>query len=179
MRPTPLTPREESETSHVLHASPVLPRLLSPPLGLLLQPLDARLGRPPRRVVPVRLDALLAVGRQLRLPVTLALLLLGDRVLLVLLVGFGGGVGWWGVLVLWGGGLGCGVGGWGQRVVRGMGRTIALLEVAEGGGGKGALGEGGGEGGAGEGLPEEEAGGGHVGCFGVVGVRGGVRYEWW
>lgn len=60
-----------------------------------------------------------------------------------------------------------------------MGRTIALLEVAEGGGGKGALREGGGEGGAGEGLPEEEAGGGHVGCFGVVGVRVGVKYEWW
>lgn len=40
---------------------------------------------------------------------------------------------------------------------------------------EGAVGEGRGEGGAGEGLAEEEAGGGHGGCFGVVvGVRGGL-----
>jgi hypothetical protein len=62
-------------------------------LGALLETLHGLLGRllAGHAVGP---DGLLAVGGQLGLPVTLALLLLAERVLLVLLEDFGVGVGW-------------------------------------------------------------------------------------
>jgi hypothetical protein len=85
------------------HTRPVLARLLGPALGLLLQPLHGRLARL-LRAGAVRPDALLADRGQLGLPVALALLLLGERVLLVALVVLGVGVGWGGVSG-WGVGL--------------------------------------------------------------------------
>jgi hypothetical protein len=66
-------------TSHVIpHARTSLGRLLSSPLGPLLQILGRLVSR------PVRLDGLFAVGRELGLPVACSLLLLCEGVLLVL-----------------------------------------------------------------------------------------------
>ncbi len=91
--------REPNITSEPIPHTPLL-GLLGPPLGLLLQPPDV-LAPLVRRAVG--LNAGLALGGELGLPVGLALLLLGKRVLLVVLdcgcyrvrvvVGFGWGGG--------------------------------------------------------------------------------------
>lgn len=78
-------PHSHRPASHTIpRASPRLGRLLCSPLGLFLQ--LRSLAGAGRRVVAVRPDGLLAVRRQLWLPVALALLLLGERVGLVLIV---------------------------------------------------------------------------------------------
>jgi hypothetical protein len=68
----------------VAHTRAALGSLLGRPLRALLQAVDLLGGAIPRG--PVRLDGFFAVGRELGLPVALAALLLGERVLLVAVV---------------------------------------------------------------------------------------------